>query len=80
MSSLQDYNSLTNWTLQTAEDTVHKAVEVGKPIASPVVTRLEGSIKKVDDMLCTGLDYVESKVPAVKLPPGEVSMIIINCC
>lgn len=81
----KDYNSVTNWTFQTAEDTVHKAVDIGKPIVAPVVHRLEHPIKKVDGYLCTGLDYVESKVPAVKLPPGEVvppfhhSFTIANC-
>lgn len=69
---VKDYNSVTNWTLQTAEDTVNKAVEVGKPYATPVIKNLEGPIKKVDDVLCSGLDYVETKVPAVKLPPKEI--------
>lgn len=65
-------NSVTQWTCSTAESAVTKAVEVGKPI----VQGLEGPIKKVDGVLCSGLDYVESKVPAVKLPPGEVSFYI----
>ncbi|XP_018572934.1 lipid storage droplets surface-binding protein 2 isoform X2 [Anoplophora glabripennis] len=69
---VKDYNSVTNWTLSTAESTVNKAVEVGKPIATPVIRNLEGPIKKVDGVLCSGLDYVENKVPAVKLPPGEI--------
>ncbi|XP_030766556.1 lipid storage droplets surface-binding protein 1-like isoform X4 [Sitophilus oryzae] len=69
---VKDFNSVTNWTLQTAEDTVHKAVEVGKPYATPVIEKLEGPIKKVDGVLCSGLDYVENKVPAVKLPPKEI--------
>ena len=37
---------------------------------------MEGPIKKVDDILCTGLDYVESKIPAVKLPPTEILLQI----
>lgn len=69
---VKEYNNVTHWTLSTAENTVNKAVEVGKPIATPVIRNLEGPIKKVDDALCTGLDYIESKVPAVKLPPGEI--------
>ncbi|XP_060532308.1 lipid storage droplets surface-binding protein 2-like isoform X2 [Cylas formicarius] len=69
---VKDYNSVTNWTLSTAENTVHKAVEISKPITTPVMKNLEGPIKKVDGVLCTGLDYVESKVPAVKLPPKEI--------
>ncbi|KAG5873954.1 hypothetical protein JTB14_001602 [Gonioctena quinquepunctata] len=69
---VKDYNSVTNWTLSTAESTVNMAVEVGKPIATPVIKNLEGPIKKVDNVLCTGLDYVESKVPAVKKRPSEM--------
>lgn len=68
----QDYNSITQWTLSTAENTMNMAVEVGRPIATPVIRNLEGPIKKVDSVLCSGLDYVENKVPAVKLPAGEV--------
>ncbi|XP_030766554.1 lipid storage droplets surface-binding protein 1-like isoform X3 [Sitophilus oryzae] len=75
---VKDFNSVTNWTLQTAEDTVHKAVEVGKPYATPVIEKLEGPIKKVDGVLCSGLDYVENKVPAVKLPPKELILQIYN--
>lgn len=71
----KDYNSATHWTCTTAETVVNKAVEVGKPIATPIVQSLEGPIKKVDDILCSGLDYVETKVPAVKLPPTEVYKI-----
>ncbi|XP_017769636.1 PREDICTED: lipid storage droplets surface-binding protein 1-like isoform X2 [Nicrophorus vespilloides] len=69
---VKDYNSITNWTMSTAESTVSKAVEVGMPYATPVVQKMEGPIKKVDGMLCSGLDFVEANVPAVKIPPGEL--------
>lgn len=69
---VKDMNSVTNWSLSTAEATVQKVVEVGKPIAAPVIKSLDGPIKTVDKCLCTGLDYIEAKVPAVKLPPGEI--------
>jgi vacuolar-type H+-ATPase subunit H len=69
---LQEFNGVTQWTCNTAENVMYKAVEVGKPIAVPIVQGLEGPIKKVDGVLCSGLDYVENKVPAVKLPPGEM--------
>lgn len=60
--------------MSTAESTVHKAVDISKPIAGPVVHKLEGPIKTVDGILCSGLDYIEAKIPAVKLPPGEVNI------
>lgn len=65
---VKDYNGVTQWTCSTAENAVHMAVEVSKPI----VQGLEGPIKKVDGVLCSGLDYVEDKIPAVKLPAGEM--------
>lgn len=70
---LQDSNTYINYALQTAESTVQTAVEKITPLAQPVVSHLEGPIKKVDSVLCTGLDYVETKVPCVKLPPGQVT-------
>lgn len=63
---------MINYALTTAESTVKTGVEKITPLAQPVTSRLEGPIKKVDEMLCSGLDYVETKVPCVKLPPGEV--------
>ncbi|KAJ3631305.1 hypothetical protein MTP99_012442 [Tenebrio molitor] len=69
---VKEFNGVTQWTCNTAENVMYKAVEVGKPIAVPIVQGLEGPIKKVDGVLCSGLDYVENKVPAVKLPPGEM--------
>jgi len=52
-------------------------VDIAKPYAAPVIKNFEGPIKKVDDVLCSGLDYVESKVPSVKLPPKEVGALFI---
>lgn len=68
----QRINRLTYWTCSTAENVVNKAVAVGKPIAVPVVIKLDRPIKTIDGLLCSGLDYVENKVPSVKLPPKEV--------
>nr|CAD7598902.1 unnamed protein product [Timema genevievae] len=65
---VKDSNSVIRWTLNTAESTVNKAIET----AAPVTSRLEGPIKKVDTLLCSSLDFVESKVPAVKLPPQQI--------
>ncbi|XP_056640046.1 lipid storage droplets surface-binding protein 2 isoform X1 [Diorhabda sublineata] len=75
---VKDYNGLTHWTLSTAEHTLCTAVDLGKPAATTVIKNFEGSIKKVDGALCGGLDYIESKVPAVKLPPGEIVLQVYN--
>ncbi|KAK3930864.1 Lipid storage droplets surface-binding protein 1 [Frankliniella fusca] len=69
---VKDSNAMVSAALGAAESTaqtaVNKAVEVGRPVAA----RLQGPIQRVDSALCTGIDYVESKVPAVKLPPKEM--------
>jgi len=71
-TKVKDYNGVTNWTLATTENAVQKAVEIGKPYVAPVVSHLKEPIQKADGLLCTGLDYIEEKIPAVKLPPGEM--------
>lgn len=69
---VKDSNAMVSAALGAAESTaqsaVNKAVEVGRPVAA----RLQGPIQRVDSALCTGIDYVESKVPAVKLQPKEM--------
>ncbi|CAB3383305.1 Hypothetical predicted protein [Cloeon dipterum] len=67
-SRVKESNSMINWTLSTAESTVSKAVEH----AIPVAEKMEKHLKRVDSILCSSLDYVEAKVPAVKLPPHEI--------
>ncbi|XP_046391950.1 lipid storage droplets surface-binding protein 2-like isoform X2 [Ischnura elegans] len=64
---VKESSSALNWTLSTAESTVNKAVET----AMPLTAKLEKPLKTVDSLLCSSLDYVEAKVPAVKLPPQE---------
>lgn len=55
------------------ENTINCVVEAGKPYAIDAVQKLDYPIKKVDNVLCSGLDFVEAKVPAVKLPPCQVT-------
>lgn len=68
----KDSNSVVNYALTTCESTVKTGMEKISPLTTPVVASLEGPIKKVDGILCSGLDYVEDKVPCVKLPPNEM--------
>lgn len=77
-SRVKEFNGLTQWTLGTAESTMSKAVEIGKPYAAPVVTKFDGPIKKMDSLVCSGLDYLETNVPMVKLPAGEILLQMYN--
>jgi perilipin-2 len=63
-------NSFFNWSLKKAESTASKVANV----TAPVLIKLQGPIGTLDGVLCVGLDYVENKVPAVKLPPNEVRL------
>lgn len=67
----QESSSLVNSVLVTAEGKVKQAAESAQPLAA----KLDGPIKKVDSLLCTSLDFVEEKVPCIKLPPGEVALL-----
>ena len=66
-------NRLTHWTFNKAENTFQIALNISKPIAATMASRLKEPIKKFDVILCIGLDYAEDKIPAVKSTPEEVS-------
>ncbi|XP_018400671.1 PREDICTED: lipid storage droplets surface-binding protein 1 isoform X2 [Cyphomyrmex costatus] len=58
-------NSLMNWSLDTAEQSL--AIATAK--ARPAIVALNGPITTIDQLLCKGIDIVEQRVPAVSLPP-----------
>ncbi|KAG5327928.1 LSD1 protein, partial [Acromyrmex heyeri] len=58
-------NSLMNWSLDTAEQSL--AIATAK--ARPAIVALNGPITTIDQLLCKGIDIVEHRVPAVQLPP-----------
>ncbi|XP_071455369.1 lipid storage droplets surface-binding protein 1-like [Hetaerina americana] len=61
-------HGVVNWTLTSAEATVHKAMQH----AAPVAKKFEQPIHKVDETLCKGLNTLEEKVPIVKEKPELV--------
>lgn len=58
--------------MRKAESTASKVANV----TAPVLLKIQGPIGILDGVLCVGLDYVERKLPAVKLPPNEVGLCI----
>jgi hypothetical protein len=72
MFFLQKHNCVVNWSFKKVEC----AVSMAAKSTAPVVLRLETPIMKMDNLACAALDYVEAKVPAVKLPPHQVYMYI----
>ncbi|XP_075214367.1 lipid storage droplets surface-binding protein 1-like [Lycorma delicatula] len=67
-SMVKDYNPMVTTVFNKAENVVNTAKEVVQPITA----QFEGPIKKVDSVMCSGLDYVEEKIPQIKLQPHEM--------
>ncbi|XP_071554800.1 perilipin-1-like [Temnothorax nylanderi] len=55
-----------------AENGMRASLEFASPVTGRVAGILETPLKIVDDAVCVGLDFVEEKVPSVKLPPGQI--------
>lgn len=58
-------NSLMNWSLDTAEQSVAFATAT----AIPAMLVLNGPLITLDNIICRGIDIVEQRVPVVNLPP-----------
>ncbi|KAL6422479.1 hypothetical protein ACFW04_010644 [Cataglyphis niger] len=58
-------NSLMNWSLDTAE----QSLAIATTTARPAIFAFNGPITTIDQLLCKGIDIVEQRVPAVHLPP-----------
>ncbi|KAL0100503.1 hypothetical protein PUN28_019661 [Cardiocondyla obscurior] len=55
-----------------AENGMRTGLEFVSPVTGTIAGLLEAPLKIVDDALCLGLDFVEEKLPSVKLPPGQI--------
>lgn len=69
-TALKRSNSLTNWSCEKAEMSIHLAVDNALPIAVALVGN--GPISAVDKMLCKSLDILDKSVPSIYLPPQMV--------
>ncbi|XP_046748205.1 lipid storage droplets surface-binding protein 1-like isoform X3 [Diprion similis] len=63
-------------TVQTVFENVEegwsKGVEIVSPVTNKIEKTLERPLKAIDNAACVGLDFVEEKIPSVKLPPDEL--------
>jgi len=55
-----------------AENGMRTGVELASPVTGKVADLLETPLKVVDGAVCVGLDFVEERVPSVKLPPSQI--------
>ncbi|XP_032665525.1 perilipin-1-like isoform X2 [Odontomachus brunneus] len=62
-----------------AEDGVRASLQFASPVTDRVTDALETPLKAVDDAVCVGLDYVEEKLPSVKLPASQIYANVRDC-
>ncbi|EFN85151.1 perilipin-1 isoform X2 [Harpegnathos saltator] len=62
-----------------AEDGVCAGLQFASPVTERFADALKTPLKAVDDVVCIGLDYVEEKVPSVKLPPDQIYTNVRDC-
>ncbi|XP_058834944.1 lipid storage droplets surface-binding protein 2 isoform X2 [Topomyia yanbarensis] len=65
---VKDCNPLLTWALGTAEDVVHRAVN----ISAPLVHKLDRPLQLVDQTLVKGIDKLEVNAPIIKEQPQEI--------
>lgn len=58
-------NGLFNWGFDTAESVTYALVDSLRPAAKLI----EGPLHQLDSFMCKSLDFVETKVPSMYLPP-----------
>lgn len=48
------------------------SLDFASPVTNRIADTLEMPLKYIDNAVCVGLDFVEEKMPSVKLPPDEI--------
>lgn len=64
----QKRNRLVNWGFNTMEGVVLATAEAFQP----AVKLFNGPISMVDRVICRSIDFVETKIPSIYLPPEMV--------
>ncbi|XP_012217899.1 perilipin-1-like [Linepithema humile] len=71
-SVVKDSHESVAFVLGGAEDGMRAGLDFASPVTNRIADTLETPLKYVDNAVCVGLDFVEEKMPSVKLPPGEI--------
>ncbi|KAK2575639.1 hypothetical protein KPH14_011902 [Odynerus spinipes] len=67
----QSHESITT-VFDSVENGLSKGAEYVSPLTNRIGETLETPLKTVDNAVCIGLDFLEEKVPSIKLPPYEI--------
>lgn len=65
---VKDHNAMFNWAFRTAEDVVHRAVN----LSAPIVNKFDRPITYMDKTLVKGIDKLEEKAPIIKEQPQKI--------
>lgn len=58
--------------LGSAEDGMRAGCEFASPVTGRIAGVLETPFTAIDNAVCVGLDFVEERMPSVKLPPDQI--------
>lgn len=71
-SIVKDSHESVASILGSAEDGMRASLDFASPVTNRIADTLEMPLKYIDNAVCVGLDFVEEKMPSVKLPPDEI--------
>lgn len=71
-SVVKDSHKSVALILGSAENGMRASLDFASPVTDRIADTLETPLKYIDNAVCFGLDFVEEKMPSVKLPPGEI--------
>ncbi|XP_068993312.1 lipid storage droplets surface-binding protein 1-like [Neodiprion pinetum] len=71
-SSVKQSHCMVQTMFENVEEGWSKGVEIVSPVTAKIEETLERPLRTIDNAACVGLDFVEEKIPSVKLPPDEL--------
>lgn len=71
-SSVKHSHCVVQTMFENVEDGWSKGADTVSPVTSKIEETLEVPLRAIDNAACVGLDYIEEKIPSVKLPPEKM--------
>ncbi|XP_012265027.2 lipid storage droplets surface-binding protein 1-like isoform X1 [Athalia rosae] len=71
-SSVKQSHEIAQTMFDNVAEGFSKSAEVMSPVTAKIGETLEGPLRAIDNVVCTGLDFLEENIPSVKLPPEQM--------
>lgn len=76
--TIKESHETVTTVFDNVENGLSKGVEYASPLTNRIGETLETPLKTVDNAVCVGLDFLEEKLPSIKLPPYEIYENLTN--